>query len=439
MWTQLVTVLLLGYMCMGRSFAYWGIPAWHLFIGEVALFVFLVFGPSVASGRWVWLAAGHPALQRVRKIYIVLFCYGVFEMLRGIVSGYPLTLAARDLAFDYYPLYFLMGLWVGLHDDQYLAKFFRLAAWINGIYGILFILVLSRVSWSFAGFTDNTQAVQVFGQPSYSALILLGLFSFEKDLRRIWPVVALNAFVLLGMLIRAEWLAFGVGLMVWAWGSGNFRRVAWGGATVLALLLLMYVTNFSYQGPETRGGTISATDMIGRVIAPINSDLASDYTSDVHMYEGNFVWRTVFWLQIWDTVHESDMRALFGFGYGYPINDLVPYLEEDTTRTPHNVFFYVLGFTGWIGVAIFAAFQAELVRLFWALKQLRNESFGLVFYFAMIAFALFTPFFETPQGAIPFYLLAGCICAARFLPAIKSPEAVPPMVPSAVLSHQEGN
>lgn len=435
MWNQIVTFLLLGYLCMGRSFAYWGIPPWHLFIGEGALFLFLFFGPRVASGRWLWLAIKHPVFRRFRLMFVVFLIYGLFEMLRGILSGNPAVFAVRDLCINYYPLYFFMGLWVGLNNREYLAKFFHLAAWMNGIYGILFILVLSRIPWSFAGFSDNAVAVPIFGQPSYSALILLGLLSFEKDLRRIWPLLALNSFVLLGMLIRAEWLGFGTGLMVWAWASRNFRRVAWGAVGVSLLLLLMYVTNFSFQGPESRGGTISATDMLGRVIAPINADMASDYTSDVYQYEGNVVWRTLFWLQIWDTVHESKTRALLGYGYGYPINELVPYLQDDATRTPHNVFFLILGYTGWIGVVIFAAFQFELFRLFIYLKQWNGEPFGLVFYTAMIAFALFTPFFETPQGAIPFYLLAGCICAALF----HQPDEIAAPVEAMVPVGQEGN
>jgi O-Antigen ligase len=434
MWKQLVTFLLIGYLCMGRSFAYWGIPQWYLFIGEGALFLFLFFGPCVNSERWVWLAMRQPSLHRFKKAYVVFFVFGIFEVIRGVISGNPLLFALRDLSMHYYPLYFFMGMWVALNDEQYLPNFFRLVAWVNGIYGTLFILLLSRVGWSFSGFSDNTQSVQIFGQPSYSALILLGLLAFEKDLRRIWPLLALNSIVLLGMLIRAEWLAFGMGLLVWAWASRNFKRVAWGGALVLVLLFLMYITNFSVKGPETRGGTISATDMLGRVLAPINADAASDYTPDTHMYEGNVVWRTMFWLQIWDTVHETKMRALLGYGYGYPINELVPYLEEEATRTPHNVFFLVLGYTGWIGVAIFAAFQLELLRLFRAVHQETGEPFGMVFFVAMIAFALFTPFFETPQGAIPFYLLAGCICASLFQAPAEIQVEVRPLVPA----NQEG-
>jgi hypothetical protein len=435
MWKQLVTFLLIGYLCMGRSFAYWGIPPWHLFIGEGALFLFVFFGPCVAGERWIWLAMRQPVLHRFKKMFVVFLIFGVLEVIRGALSGNPLMFSLRDLSMHYYPLYFFMGLWVALHDDQYLASFFRLAAWANGIYGTLFIVLLSRVSWSFSGFSDNAQPVQIFGQPSYSALILLGLLSFEKDLRRIWPLLALNSFVLLGMLIRAEWLAFGMGLLVWAWASRNFKRVAWGGALVLVLLFLMYVTNFSVAGPETRGGTISATDMIGRILAPINADAASDYTSDTHMYEGNVVWRTVFWLQIWDTVHENTMRTILGYGYGYPINELVPYLEEEATRTPHNVFFYVLAYTGWVGVVIFAAFQFELLRLFREVNQLNQEPFGMVFFVAMISFALFTPFFETPQGAIPFFILAGVICASLF----RAPDEISIAVQSLVPANQEGS
>jgi hypothetical protein len=416
MWTQVVTFLLIGYLCMGRSFAYWGIPPLHVFVGETALALFLVFGPRAGQGRWLWIATRNPALRGYKKTFLIFLVFGVFQALRGIFSGNPPLLTLRDLALNYYPLYFFMGLWVGLLDTNYLPKFLRLAAWANGIYGILFILVLSRVPWSFTRFSENAQAVQIFGQPSFSGAILLGLLSFEKDLRRIWLLLALNSAVLLGMLIRAEWLAFAVGLLVWASVTKNLKTLTLGSGVVLILLALMYFTNFTYAGPQTRGGTISAAELLARAIAPINPDLAADYSPDAEMYVGTAAWRTQFWAEIWNSVHESVSRALFGYGYGFHLGELVPYLEDSATRTPHNVFFYVLGYSGWIGVLIFAVFQAELARILWSVRRKTGQPFGIVFWITILAFSVFTPFFETPYGAIPFFLLTGCACAPMICP-----------------------
>lgn len=414
MWVKVTTFLLVGYLCMGRTFAYFGVPSLHLFVGEVALLLFLVFGPRAGSGRWVWLAVSHPAFRRFTIVFVIFLSFGVCQMLHGIYLGHPPLLAARDLALNYYPFYFFTGVCAGLAAPGYLQRFFRTAAWANGIYGVCFVLLLSRIPWFFSGFSEEAQPVQVFGPPEFSAVILIGLLSFERDLRRVWPLLLLNAAVLLGMLIRAEWMALGIGLMFWAWITKNLRRMLSVGAVVLLLLGVMYVTDFAIPGPEMRGGTISVSELAARMIAPISVDVAGQFSSnntDLRMYEANAVWRTFYWNAIWASIHKDSSRALFGYGYGYPLNDLVPHLATETTRTPHNVFFYLLAYTGWVGVAIFMLFQFTLATLLWRVFRVRNEAFGIVCWASLMVFAMFTPFFEVPHGAIPFYLLAGCACA----------------------------
>ncbi len=140
MWNGIVIVLLLGYLCMGRSFAYLGIPPWHVFIGEGVLGCFLLFGPRTVRGRWPWVAKRIPRLHNLVKVFLLFLLYGVFQVLHGIYGGNPPLTAFRDLAFNYYPLYFFLGLWVGLRNPEFLPRFIRLLAWFNGLYGLLFHL-----------------------------------------------------------------------------------------------------------------------------------------------------------------------------------------------------------------------------------------------------------------------------------------------------------
>jgi hypothetical protein len=414
--SRVVTLLLLGYLCMGRSFAYWGIPPWHLFIGEVVLALFLLAGPFTSGGRWPWAVWQNPVLGRFGKVLLLFLVCGVFQVIRGIYLGHPLLNTARDLAFNYYPFYFFLGLWVGLQNREFLPKLLRAAGWVNGLYGLLFVLALSRIPLLFPGVSAEVEPVSIFGQPSFSGPILLGLLSFEKDMRRIWPLLLLNTAVLLGMLIRAEWVAFAVGLAVWAWATGKVKQAALCASLVFLLLGVMYVTNFSYEGPETRGRTISAKDVIGQVIAPFNPALAANYTSDLfnaELSEGTTIFRALYWTGVWTSVHRGLSSALLGHGYGFPLGEVVPLLHLDV-RTPHNLFFYALGYSGWLGVAVFALFLAELLRLVLKVYRQTGQPYGLVLWVSIITFAVFTPFFETPQGAIPFYLLTGCLCAALF-------------------------
>jgi hypothetical protein len=410
-WYWAVVFLLVGYFCMARSFAYWGIPPWHVFIGEIVLFCFLLWGPLSARGRWPWIAANSSMLHRYNRLLLISLLFGVFQVLHGIWLGHPVLSAIRDLAFDYYPIYFFLGVWVALRERDFLPRLLYLAGWANGIYGILYILVLSRIDWFFPGVSQEVARVPIFGQPLFSGAIILGLLSTQKNLLRILPLLLLNTAVLLGMVTRGEWLSFGLGLFIWALLTRNLKSLALGGAMVLVLLGAMYVTGFEIQAPEGRGGTISATDLYGRILAPVDKDLASDYTSDAQMHEETVAFRTLWWIAIWESVHSSVSNTLFGHGYGFPLGDLVPYLAGNFIRTPHNVFFYALGYTGWVGVLIFGLLLTEIARLSWRVYRRDGQPFAIVFWIYMLAYSLFTAFFEVPYGAIPFFVVAGCACA----------------------------
>jgi len=103
-----------------------------------------------------------------------------------------------------------------------------------------------------------------------------------------------------------------------------------------------------------------------------------------------------------------------GYGYGFPLGDLVPYLEGQFIRTPHNTFFYALGYTGWIGVALFSLFQIQIFRLLWKAYRADGKPFGIIYWVSMMTFGMFFPLGETPYGAIPFYLVIGW-CASPLL------------------------
>jgi hypothetical protein len=441
MWVNIVTFLVLGYICMSRSFAYLGIPPWRIFVSEVVLAFFLFHGPRAAVGRWPWMAMKAPSLRGLVRYFFLFLGYGVFQVFRGISNGNPVLTSVRDLAFNYYPIYFFLGLWVGVRSPQSMPKLVRAVAWFNGVYGLVYVLFLSNVTWTVPGVPKEVTDVNLFGQPLGSAIALVGLLAFESDLWSVWYLFALNFFVLLGMQIRGEWLAFAVGLLCWVYLNKRLKQFLVVGGYVLVVLAFMLAIDLKIPGPAGRGGIISVRDIAGRALAPVDSDLAYEYTSEYKMAEDTVLFRTLWWAEIWTSVNESPGRALFGFGYGYPLGDLVPYLEGDFIRTPHNVFFYALGYTGWIGVAIFMAFQAELVKLLWRCWKEAGQSFGILFWVTSLVFAGFTEFFETPYGAIPFYLVTGCACAALFSASKRAPALgrVPATRPPILAAAQNAN
>src|SRR5260370_19483510 len=151
MWLRIACALIVGYLCMGRSFAYWGFHQWNLFLGEVVLGWLLLWGPMSTKGRWPWIGMRSPHLHRLTLWMFFLLVYGVFEVLRGWMLGHPALTSVRDLAFNCYPFYLFLGIWVGLRRPASLAKYVHSFAWINGLYGIAFVSFSSRLGWRVHG------------------------------------------------------------------------------------------------------------------------------------------------------------------------------------------------------------------------------------------------------------------------------------------------
>jgi len=412
MWVQIACIILVGYLSLSRPFAYLGLPAWKIFVGEVLLVCFLLCGPRVGNQSWIRFTMRLQSLRKFWVSYSLFFIYGICEVLYGIVQGRPVLMCIRDLAFQYYPLYFLLGLWVGVKRPDLLPKVIRSFAWFNGIYGVLYILFFSRVQWFMPGVSDEVSPVAVFAEPLYSFVALLGLMVFDKQPLRSWYLLLLNGFVLLGMQFRTEWLALLVGAITWCFVTHRARQVLQTGGVLLLLFGVLYVTNLSIPSPEGRAESdFSARQTVDRAVAPFRADLtdtsAAAGITTVDSQEATFLFRTVWWLAIWEASHENVRSALLGQGYGYELGDLVPYLKDHFIRTPHNALFYALGYTGWIGVFLFVFFQAEVVRLLWRARNNAAEPFGIALWAAMMTLAMFFPLGETPYGAIPFFLLIG--------------------------------
>ncbi|MGH9630259.1 MAG: O-antigen ligase family protein [Bryobacteraceae bacterium] len=400
MWPSIILCLLLGYMCSPRSFAYIGVPPVNLFIGELTLGAFLVLKPNGGIGRWMTgLLKGGP-LESISWIYLGFGLFGVLEAMRGFLAGHAPVSILQNLVFNYYPLYLFIGMWAGTRRPDLLPTFIRILAWVNGIYGVAYILYFSRLPYTMPGTGD----VPLFEQPGGSAAAILGLLCFERRLGRFWLPLLLNAFVLLGLQVRAELLGLSFGLAIWAVVNRQISRVALCVVLVATLLVLGSIADVQVPGPR---GDISTRHIVGRFLAPIDAELAAEYNPQALSHEGTFLWRTEWWKEIWASTHSSFAGALWGHGYGYPLSDLVPYIRDEVIRTPHNVFFYALGYTGWIGVMLFYMFQLALASLLWRRYRADGCIFGLLMWAVYLVQSHFGNFFETPFGAIPFYLLTG--------------------------------
>lgn len=419
-WPNAVAFLIVGYLGLGKPFAYLGLPWVSLYVGEIVLAAFLLWGPKTSQGSWLRLTRRIPPLKRFEWLLTLTLIYGAFEAFRGILQGYPALTALRDTAFNYYPIFLFLGIWIGLRDIDFLGRVVHILALWAGCYGLAYVLFLNRILWTMPG-TDGR--VPLFlGPYGASTVALLGLLALEPRLKRVWHLIVLNFFVLLGVQVRAEWVGFAAGVFVFAWLTKRLKHLAVAASAFVFLLGLMYVTGLNLQTPNGRGdkvgSRISADYLVARALAPLNKNLANNLASDedVTFAAGTAEWRLIWWANIWTEVHAKLTSAMIGFGYGYPIGDLNPEIQSGMfIQTPHNDFLYALTFCGWFGVVLFALLQFEVLQLLWRSYQATGRPFGLMCWTAFMTMSFFEDFFEAPFAAIPVFLLLGVAIAPALL------------------------
>lgn len=401
-WSKLVVVLVVGYTTLGKSFAYLGIPAVKIFIGDLFLLAFLLFCTQKVIRPLMSGLVRTTVTTETMWFFILFIFYGILQVARGLYLEYPVLATIEGFAFHAYALYFFVGWWTGASPPDWLPSAVRAIAYWNCVYPILYLVTLNKIHLMLPG-TD----VPVFGQPGGFSLVIIGLLAFEENLRRVWIPLCINSFLLLAIQVRSEWVGMILAFAVIAVLGRRYQRVMVGGGITVALLLIGYLTDFSMPSPASRGGAISTREIIGRAIASVDREAAGEYSKNARTYAGTVSWRTNMWDSIWTSSNESKSATLFGHAYGFPLSDLVPYLHGMNVRTPHNVFFFALAYSGWLGVLLFFGLQLALLQLLWRGYQVTGQTYGIALWVIGMVGGLFGNVFETPFGAIPYYLLIG--------------------------------
>ncbi len=407
-WAKWVFILLLG-SSFGRTFYYLGVPQAKIFIGEVTLAVFALLRPRVLVDSWFRSLTERTVMSPFAWVLLVSILYGFLEVGLGLFAGYPPLTAIQNLVFNLYPVYFFLGLWVGTQYPTMLQKVVRWSAWMLAFYGPAYILFLHSVKVNLPG----TQDVPLFPQAGGGGFFLLMLLALEPKPSRYWLPMVLAAAMELAVQVRGEWVATAVAFVIWGLLERRLGKMMQAAGLVVLLLVLGFITDLDLPSPEGRGGKISSREIIARGVSAINPTLAEDLTGSKNtgMYAGTISWRTRWWSSIRDSVSTDRGldRALLGNGYGFPLKDLVPYLKGMDIRTPHSIFYYALGYSGWIGVALFFSLQAALLSMLWRVYELTGRSYGIALWTITLVTAFFGNSYEAPQGAIPFYLLMGLV------------------------------
>jgi hypothetical protein len=418
-WQWIAGFLVVGYLSMTRSFAYLGIPPLQIFIGEIALAAFLFCKPRVALGTWTLSLLRPSPLNELGLAMLVFMLYGIWQFTRGILAGSSIFHTLKYFIFNYYTIYMFFGMWVGLRVPDFLPKLVRAIAWVNGVYGLIWIVVLRRYD---ATLLIPGTDVQVFGEPVGSAIAILGLCCVERDFRKVWFLLMLNTVVLLTLQWRIEWLALALGMGLWGIMKGRFGRVVAMGLAGLTVLGMIDLAGIDLAGRNT---PVSLDETLARVIAPIDEDLAKELSPHAQMAAHTVEWREKWWNGIWHSSVSSLMLAAFGHGYGFNMLTLAPpeiRYGDVEHRIPHSVFYAALGYTGWVGVVLFGFVQLAIFRLLWRGYRLTRQTIGIVWWVAGMTMCSFEAGFDTPYRAIPLYLMWG-MAMAPALRLAKEPDA----------------
>jgi O-Antigen ligase len=376
-------------------------------LGKVAvvlagpLVILLIFNRALCQRVFSALTRRTP-LTGLTWLMLLSVMFGICELVYGILQGYKPLLALEVLLFNLCPLYMFVGIWAGEHRPSLIRSFVRFAAWYNAIYATLFFLFLNNLHSDF------------IGNPGSGSILLLGLFLFESNLKRFWFPILVCSFTTVANQIRADWVGFGVALVVWGVVAKKLGRVVSVAGIVLALLAIGFIFDVRLPALPGRGGELSARDTVGRVLSSIAPDLAREYSPTASTYAGTVQWRQTWWKAIRETVAQDYSTLIFGMGYGYPIADLVPYLRGTDLRTPHSVFYFALAYSGCLGVLLFFSLQIAIFRLLWKTYKITGQIYGFLVYLTLFVSSFFGFFFEAPQSVLPIYILMGMCIGSQF-------------------------
>jgi O-Antigen ligase len=407
-WSKWVLFLLLGYSLTGRSFAYLGIPPAKLFIGDLTLAAFIFLRPRRLFDPWIKALTRTSPLSPFAWFLLASISYGIFEVIRGILAGFSPVIALENLVFNIYPIFMFLGIWVGARRPELLLKYIQIYAVLFCIYAPAYLLFLNKIVLTMPG----SDGVTVFGQAGGGGFIILALLCLDPKPSRFWLPMTVGAIQFLAGQVRAEWVGMGMALLIWGVLSKKMSKVAAFGAAIVLLLAVGFLLDVNIPSPQERGGNISSQEIVARGLAAVSPALAQDVTgsANVGFYNGTITWRETWWRAIWANSQENYTNLLIGPGYGFLLKNLVNYLKTfGDIRTPHNIFYYALGYSGWIGVIIFFSLQGACGVLVWRAYKLTGQSFGVAIWASSLFTAFFGNAFETPSGAIPSYLTLGLI------------------------------
>ena len=251
-----------GYLSMGRAFAYVGVSP--LFVGEAYL------GAAVLRNRRNWTTSFIEDCLHLRPLPIaILFTllWGLFEVFRSLLINRPAVEALRLFAFNYYPLYVLIGVAIG--RDMTMERF--LHYWKKIAIGYA-IYVPIHEALAFALW--NKYDVPLQPLPPLVPLATIALLPHLRDWKPRYWITLVNLYPVFFFPGhgRANMLASLAGAIMLAIGY----RINWIKAGLAIVTLAVCLLVFGPLVPSPSGGSppLDPTIQYARILAIVNEDAA---------------------------------------------------------------------------------------------------------------------------------------------------------------------
>ena len=382
--------VLLGYVLMGKGFAYLGVPP--LYIGEIAFLAGVVVFlrtrclaaslatlPAlllVAALVWVLLRTlpfvGEYGFDALRDSVIIM--YGGFAF---IVIGLLLEDGRRiKTVLRYYGIMLvsfpamLVGFWLTKYWLDYIPLLYGPVPIVN--------IPASAVGTHLAG-------AMVF--------VLIGY----RKMSPLWVVVWFATLVLVGATNRGATLAVIIPVGFAMLMLGRFRLMLITAVTAVCILTVLYVVESSLGQYDEAANSIERSVSAHQIVENAKSII----TQSGQQTDGTKQWRLNWWqIIIDDTIHGSNFWTGRGFGINLAVAD--GFLETNSsndqpTRSPHNAHMTILARAGVPGVVLWA-----LVNVSW---------------FGMLMGAMLTACARGHREWAKLFLFVGCYAAAILINA----------------------
>lgn len=430
-----LAVILLGYLFLGRGFAYFHISVGtNVYVGEIVLGLGLLVGLLRLQ---VFPGAFHSTPSILLVFFLLL---GLLHTSRDF--GAHGVLAIRDSAICYYAIFALL-LFEFVRTRKRLEKIISIYARIGGIF--IWWAPLAASLMYFAGnIMPNAPGTDVPalnlrpGELVVHLTSIIALFmlldkatTFKLPHRNtLWYAGALISAVLSSGRGRAALLTILCGLSV-AIALGREGKT-W--RLITAVFLLSSVFILADPQVNLPSGRVFSTDTL-------SGEFNSVFTSnDAPGFRQNTkYWRLNWWSKI---VEETFAGPHFWEGRGFGVNladahgfQVHGFAVKNRLRSPHSAHMTILARMGVPGFILWVLVHASLVLRFYS-SWLRARQAGdrflqgvlawvLCYWVAAVVNSSFDVYFEGPQGAIWFWSVMGIgLAAAQLRPCARENEPV---------------